>query len=101
MTEPTFKQIENYCQRRRLVIITKELFYYLQSGRSAEPIKHGQWVNDKGLYKCTACNELCTTAGWARCIPEERMYKGFKYCPNCGAIMDRDKKGQNDTNGDR
>lgn len=56
----------------------------------AEPIKHGKWVKDNGpysLYKCSACNEFCTVAGWANCIPEERMYKAFKYCPNCGARM--------------
>lgn len=55
--------------------------------------KHGQWVKDPqngpySLYKCSACNEFCTGAGWANCIPEEQMYKGFKYCPNCGARMD-------------
>lgn len=55
-------------------------------------VKHGKWIKDKdvySLYKCTACNGLCTVAGWANCIPEEQMYKSFKYCPNCGAKMER------------
>ncbi len=53
--------------------------------------KTGRWVRTGvgySLYKCTACNDLCTVAGWADCIPEERMYKVFKYCPNCGAKME-------------
>lgn len=52
--------------------------------------KHSRWINDNGLYRCTACNGLCTVAGWADCIPEEQMYKRFKFCPNCGARMDAD-----------
>ena len=53
-----------------------------------DPVKHGKWVTDKGIYKCTECNGLCTVAGWANCIPEEQMYRVFKFCPNCGARMD-------------
>lgn len=52
--------------------------------------KTGRWIKDGvaySLYKCTACNNICTVAGWANCIPEEQMYKMFKYCPNCGARM--------------
>lgn len=49
--------------------------------------KTGKWVKDNNLYRCTACNNLCAVAGWANSIPEEQMYKAFKYCPNCGARM--------------
>ena len=52
-----------------------------------DAVKHGKWINDKGLYKCTACNNLLTVAGWD--IPEEQIYKSFKFCPNCGAKMER------------
>lgn len=47
---------------------------------------HGRWVNDKGLYKCSECNELWTH-WWAAVVPIERMNKMMKYCPNCGADM--------------
>ena len=56
-----------------------------------EAVKHGKWVKDGetyALYKCSACNDFCTVAGWANCIPEKQMYKAFKFCPNCGAKMD-------------
>ena len=56
----------------------------------AEPIKHGRWINDKGLYKCSICNNF-TITGWANCIPIEQMNKTMKYCNNCGAKMDLDE----------
>lgn len=52
--------------------------------------KRGKWIYDKGLYRCTACNNLLTVAGWD--IPEEQIYKSFKFCPNCGAQMERSEK---------
>lgn len=55
-----------------------------------EPVKHGKWVLDGNgyvLYKCTVCNSLCTVASGS--VPEEQMYKAFKFCPNCGAKMER------------
>jgi NADH pyrophosphatase NudC (nudix superfamily) len=57
--------------------------------------KHGKWIKDGevyALYKCTACNNLCTVAGYANCIHEEQMYKAFKFCPNCGAKMERSEE---------
>ena len=58
----------------------------------AETRKHGRWINDKGLYKCSVCNEF-TITGWANCISIEQMNKTMKYCNNCGARMDG---GEND-----
>lgn len=53
--------------------------------------KPGKWLNDKGLYKCSACNELWLH-WWASVVPPQRMYNEMRYCPNCGAKM----KGEND-----
>ncbi len=53
-----------------------------------ESVRHGHWINDKGIYKCTACNNLCTIAGWSSSVSEEQMYKVFKFCPDCGAKME-------------
>lgn len=53
--------------------------------------KVGKWINDKGLYRCTACNELWCD-WWASCVSIERMNKNMPYCPKCGARM----KGEED-----
>lgn len=50
--------------------------------------RRGQWIKDKNLYKCTACNDFLSVAGWADCIPEKQIYTAFKHCPNCGARME-------------
>lgn len=50
----------------------------------AEPVKHGEWkyyhykdINDVyvGVCECTVC--------------KQREYSEHKYCPNCGAKMDK------------
>ena len=54
---------------------------------SAQPEqKKGKQLNDKGLYKCSSCNELWVH-WWAVVVEPVRMYKEMKYCPNCGAKM--------------
>lgn len=68
-----------------------ELIYAIGSAPTIEQ-KRGKWIYDKGLYKCTACNNLLTVAGWD--IPEEQIYKSFKFCPNCGARMERSEDGE-------
>jgi hypothetical protein len=47
--------------------------------------KHGRWIKDNGLYKCSVCNNF-TITGWD--IPIEQMNKTMKYGNNCGAKMD-------------
>lgn len=53
----------------------------------AVEVKHGVWIDDKGLYRCSVCNNLWTH-WWIVACPEKRMYKEMKFCPNCGAKMD-------------
>ena len=50
-----------------------------------KPVKHGRWIKDNGLYKCSVCNNF-TITGWD--IPIKQMKKTMKYCNNCGARMD-------------
>ena len=54
----------------------------------AEPVKHGEWkyyhfkdINNVyvGVCECTVC--------------KHREYSEHKYCPNCGAKMDKEKNG--------
>lgn len=47
-------------------------------------VKHGKWkqaYNSFPKYVCTNCNHLFNN-------------KSFKYCPNCGAKMDGEVKGE-------
>ena len=51
-----------------------------------EPIRHGEWeyklptATLNGAWKCTAC----------KCYFWEHTANEFKYCPNCGAKMDKE-----------
>lgn len=53
---------------------------------NVEERKEGHWINDRGLYKCSCCNQLWTE-WWADAKPIERMNKDMRYCPICGARM--------------
>ena len=52
---------------------------------SAQPErKKGKWIIDRGLYKCSSCNQLWAE-WWALSKPIERMRKEMPYCPMCGS----------------
>ena len=75
--------------------LMESLVSVVESVPTIDPVKHGEWVKDGeayALYKCSACNDLCTVAGWANCIPEEQMRRVFRFCPNCGARMERSEE---------
>jgi len=57
----------------------------------AVPVKHGEWIDDGGLYRCSSCNHLWSELWWTEICPIERMLKIMPYCPNCGADM-RERK---------
>lgn len=50
------------------------------------PVRHGEWEYQpptatlNGAWKCTAC----------KCYFWEHTANEFKYCPNCGAKMDKE-----------
>lgn len=47
----------------------------------AEPVKHGRWTTSPTGYP------FCTNCDW--CPEEDDMTHGrYKYCPNCGALME-------------
>ena len=48
------------------------------------PVVHGEWIEYSGDPNIITCSEC----DWGT-SPEE---KGFKFCPNCGAIMDGGNK---------
>lgn len=57
----------------------------------AEPVKHGKWIDDKGMYKCSVCNNLWAH-WWIAACSEGWMDKEMKFCPNCGAKMDGERR---------
>ena len=56
-----------------------------QPAADVAPARHGEWEYQpptatlNGAWKCTAC----------KCYFWEHTANEFKYCPNCGAKMDR------------
>lgn len=54
----------------------------------AVPVRRGEWSNRRtwthdGEWYCTACDKEITIY-----MGEKRGNDRYKYCPNCGAIMD-------------
>ena len=55
----------------------------------AEERKKGKWIDDgKGLYMCSSCGKLWVH-WWARIVPLNQMCKELRYCPMCGAEMEK------------
>lgn len=51
--------------------------------------KEGEWIKSKsGLYVCSECDKTCPYDAQADVI----SYWECKYCPNCGAKMNRGEK---------
>lgn len=73
-------------QENKMVFNLMELDEAMEKTPTIDPVKHGHWINDKGLYKCSVCNELWCH-WWANTVPIERMNKMMRYCPLCGAKM--------------
>ena len=52
----------------------------------AEPVRHGMWVRKEDectyWYECSECGEEPLRDGWT-----QRVFS--RYCPNCGALMDK------------
>lgn len=61
----------------------------------AEPVKHGKWIWEECVYKCSECSHKA----YGNIL--ECMDGTYKYCPNCGArleIEENERKRANETN---
>lgn len=75
--EPTMEQINNYCEKRNLTILTNDLFYHLQ--KQAEPVKRGK---RKVYYHGEATfSYMCGVCG----MPIDH---NDAYCRWCGAKLE-------------
>jgi hypothetical protein len=61
------------------------------------PVRHGNWVCNKGLVQCNICGFGLFPDGYffenGECTHSNEQDYRFSYCPNCGAKMDRSKNG--------
>lgn len=72
--EVTDEQIEDYCRKRCLTVVTNEFMHEVHKMASTVPPKHGKW--NKAYWKafrCSVCNMLSEY--------------DTNFCPNCGAYM--------------
>lgn len=82
--EPTEEQVKEYCRKRCLAIVTSELFNEMKARWSAEPVRHGHWINhhddlfpEESTQECSVCH-----------AEQMGTMLNDNYCPNCGAKMD-------------
>jgi len=79
--EPTYEQVEEYCKKRCLHVVTADFF------ESTKPQRLGHWIlYDKRFpwrtwYKCSECGNYLDFSGVNGGRGETN------YCPNCGAKM--------------
>lgn len=48
----------------------------------AEPVNHGEWIDGYGMVRCSECGHK---------FFKHNYQSKWKYCPNCGALMDLDE----------
>lgn len=81
MKPEMYKTFDEFNTRDCMLLNAEQLIHLLPAADVA-PVVHGRWREmDKGYYVCSSCNTFIT------------VNYGYKYCPNCGAKMDR---GQDD-----
>lgn len=69
--EPTYEQVEEYCKKRCLHVVTDDFF------ESTKPQRLGHWVDGR-------CNEC---GGQAPFWVMASTYYESDFCPHCGAKM--------------
>ena len=90
------KNIESEINKKTKVILLADYNDYYCSGMrnairlvkrlpTVDPVKHGHWEESKCLDDCFWVCSCCKFPSQAVAAP-----KLYKYCPNCGAIMDGD-----------
>ena len=66
----------------------RPIFDYIKEMPSTQPErKKGKWIDNNGLYQCSACKHIWSELWWVESCPMDRMNKLMRYCPSCGAKM--------------
>ena len=55
------------------------------------PVRHGKWEwnDNNGYYYCSLCKSIAPKED-----QDGNYYDWVNYCPNCGALMDKDGDGE-------
>ena len=80
--EPEHEDVDKYCRRRELMVITKELFRHMSMLAAESERKKGKWVDDVAYYDEQGCPCIVT-----RCNQCGEVSPISRFCPNCGADM--------------
>lgn len=74
--------VEDYCRPRNLMVVAAEDFHQL------EKPKHGEWLCGDDMFEYA----ICSCCEWDSGEPWEYAKEHFRYCPNCGAKMERSEE---------
>lgn len=84
------KVVKDYCRPRNLMVVAAEDFHRLVEQMlqtiDVPDRKFGEWIEEPNCwYRCSNCGQH---------YPSIRGYMDYKYCPNCGAKMERSEDGE-------
>ena len=94
LTDELIKGIEADTDRSIQTSFTKSVCMILckaieqQPTIDAEPVRHGKWIYGNEFHWYTAS---CNRCGYKRTTDiKAANWNAWKYCPNCGARMDKE-----------
>ena len=92
--------MNEYIKREDALTAVAGLLNVIEKMPSAdvEPVRHGKWIEKQTQedkeggyafgYYCSECDELCVSF----INDDSRTMQRTRYCPNCGARMDGERK---------
>lgn len=79
------EHINSYCNTTSVTHCNRdcaECFYNNGGAEDVAPVVHAEWFEKKSMIYCSNC-----ASSW-----EAGYINDFKYCPHCGAKMDKEDK---------
>ena len=63
----------------------------IKSAPTIDPVKHGEWIDNKVAFHWV-CSECGCTVRMDKGQVFDRLEDEYNYCPNCGAKMDGEEE---------